>query len=107
MVEKPICDPTDESNEETKENVTSLPITVQVPDVSSHGINKDHQVDTIIGSLTDGVRTRSTAGDINRCLYSYFISQIEPKNIKMALLEPSFESVIDTCSATGELNKFT
>ncbi|KAI3754851.1 hypothetical protein L1987_54643 [Smallanthus sonchifolius] len=64
-VEKPISNPINESNEETPENVTNLPIIVHVPDVSSHKINKDHPVYTIIGSLTDG-------------------------NIKMALLEPSW-----------------
>ncbi|KAI3773640.1 hypothetical protein L1987_48170 [Smallanthus sonchifolius] len=44
---------------------------------------------SIIGSLKEGVKTRSMTGDINRCLYSWFISQIELKNIKITLLEPS------------------
>ncbi|KAI3813967.1 hypothetical protein L1987_18703 [Smallanthus sonchifolius] len=75
---EPVFDTIDEFNEETQENVTNLPSTVPVPETPSHRINKDHAVDSIIGSLTDGVKTRSTAGDINICLCSCFISHFEP-----------------------------
>ena len=59
--------------------------------------NRDHPVDNIIGDPNAGVRTRSRTensclfvaiketGIINQCLHSCFISQVEPKNIQMAL----------------------
>ncbi|KAK1421715.1 hypothetical protein QVD17_24269 [Tagetes erecta] len=36
---------------------------------------KNHPHDYIIGSITDGVRTRSQSGLINECLYAAFLSQ--------------------------------
>ncbi|KAK1427874.1 hypothetical protein QVD17_16572 [Tagetes erecta] len=36
---------------------------------------KDHPHDYIIGSITDGVRTRSQSGLINECIYAAFLSQ--------------------------------
>ena len=59
--------------------------------------NRDHPVDNIIGDPNAGVRTRSRTensclfvaikemGIINQCLHSCFISQVQPKNILMAL----------------------
>jgi len=51
---------------------------------------KDHPHDYIIGSITDGVRTRSQSGLIKDCLYAAFLSQIVPKNYKQALEDPSW-----------------
>ena len=48
------------------------------------------QIETVIGSLTDRVQTRSQTVYVNKCLYSCFIYQIEPKNMDMALNEPSW-----------------
>lgn len=53
-------------------------------------IQRDHPIDNIIGQLGDGIKTRSQSGDVNACLYSCFISQIEPKNVEMDLNEPSW-----------------
>ena len=41
------------------------------------------------------------SGDVNSCLYSCFISQIEPKNVDMALHEPSWVDAMHE-----ELNQF-
>ncbi|KAK1432245.1 hypothetical protein QVD17_09140 [Tagetes erecta] len=51
---------------------------------------KNHPHDYIIGSITDGVRTRSQSGLINECLYAAFLSQVVPKNYKQALEDPSW-----------------
>ena len=56
-----------------------------IPTRIQHG----HPIENVIGSLVDGVQTRSPTGYVNECLYSYFISKIEPKNVDMALNEPS------------------
>ncbi|KAI3798903.1 hypothetical protein L1987_34187 [Smallanthus sonchifolius] len=75
--------------EEADQHITNLPETIQ-EEVPTLRIHKDHLVEDIIGPLSDGVKTRSQSGTINVCLYSAFISQIEPKNIKMALSEASW-----------------
>ncbi|KAI3712310.1 hypothetical protein L1987_70861 [Smallanthus sonchifolius] len=68
-----------------------------VPKVASIKELKDHLVTNILGNLRDGVQTRSLIE--NTCLYtcikdtsvldvcshSCFISQVEPKNVEMAL----------------------
>jgi len=51
---------------------------------------KDHPHGYIIGSITNGVRTRSHSGLINECLYAAFLSQIVLKNYKQALEDPSW-----------------
>ena len=37
---------------------------------------------------------RSQSGNVNTCLYSCFISQIDPKNVEMALNEPIWVDVM-------------
>ncbi|KAI3744682.1 hypothetical protein L1987_57771 [Smallanthus sonchifolius] len=76
--------------EEADQYITNLPETMQQEEVPTLRIHKDHPVEDIIGPLSDVVKTRSQSGTINVCLYSAFISQIEPKNIKMALSEASW-----------------
>ncbi|KAI3814331.1 hypothetical protein L1987_19082 [Smallanthus sonchifolius] len=68
-----------------------------IPEVASIKEIKDHPVTNIIGNLQDGVQTRSLTentflyssirdtGVLDVCSYSCFISQIEPKNMEMAL----------------------
>ncbi|KAI3814185.1 hypothetical protein L1987_18933 [Smallanthus sonchifolius] len=68
-----------------------------VPDVASIKELKDHPVTNIIGNLRDGVKTRSIvdntclytcikdSGVLDDCSHSCFISQVEPKNVEMAL----------------------
>ncbi|KAI3821566.1 hypothetical protein L1987_09134 [Smallanthus sonchifolius] len=68
-----------------------------VPEVASIKEHKDHPVTNIIGNLQDGVKTRSLidntclytcikdSGVLDDCSHSCFISQVEPKNVEMAL----------------------
>jgi len=68
--------------------------TITVSDISTFNSLykelKDHPHDLVIGSISDGVRTRHQYGLINVCLFSCFLSQIIPKNINMALQDPSW-----------------
>ncbi|KAI3774153.1 hypothetical protein L1987_48697 [Smallanthus sonchifolius] len=50
-------------------------------------IHKDHPTDNIIGPVNVGVQTRSATEAMNEGLFFCFISQVEPKNIKVAFLE--------------------
>ena len=84
------------------ENMTNLPVNAEVLDFAIPSrIQRNHPVENIIGPVTEGVRTRSQIGDVNECLYSCFISQIEPKNVAMALNEPSWVDAMHE-----ELNQF-
>ncbi|KAI3772163.1 hypothetical protein L6452_03343 [Arctium lappa] len=47
---------------------------------------KDHSIDQIIGSSSEGVKTRSAT--INECFYVKILSIIEPKKVKKALEDP-------------------
>ncbi|KAI3814116.1 hypothetical protein L1987_18863 [Smallanthus sonchifolius] len=65
-------------------------------------IHKDHPTDNITGPLNAGVRTRSATRAMNDSLFSCFISQVEPKNIKTALLENSWlEACKKNCSSSA------
>ena len=87
---------------EGMENMTNLPVNTEILDVAIPSrIQRNHPVENIIGPVTEGVRTRSQIGDVNECLYSCFISQIEPKNVAMALNEPSWVDAMHE-----ELNQF-
>ena len=73
-----------------------------MPVVAPTRTTKNHPIENIIGPVdAEVIITRSIAGDINRCLYLCFISQIEPESITMALQEPSW---VD--SMQEELNQF-
>ncbi|KAD4180306.1 hypothetical protein E3N88_28897 [Mikania micrantha] len=95
------------SSEEQVNNISNLLDNLAVEEVPTLGVNKNHPVENIIGPLSEGVLTRSKSitvqntlpeetltrsqsGPINSCLYSCFISQVEPKNVKMALKESSW-----------------
>ncbi|KAI3732713.1 hypothetical protein L1987_63920 [Smallanthus sonchifolius] len=68
-----------------------------VPEVASIKELKAHPITNIIGNLRDGVQTRSIidntclytcikdTGVFDVCSHSFFISQVEPKNVEMAL----------------------
>ncbi|KAD3067019.1 hypothetical protein E3N88_34899 [Mikania micrantha] len=88
-------------------SLSNLLDNLAVEEVPTLSINKNHPVENIIGPLSEGVltrsrtitaqnllpeetTTRSQSGPINSCLYSCFISQVEPKNVKMALKESSW-----------------
>ncbi|KAI3815599.1 hypothetical protein L1987_15273 [Smallanthus sonchifolius] len=85
--------PQDYSYQSDSTQVDVLP----VPEVASIKEHKDHPVTNIIGNLQDGVKTRSLvdntclytcikdSGVLDDCSHSCFISQVEPKNVEMAL----------------------
>ncbi|KAI3518276.1 hypothetical protein L1887_06814 [Cichorium endivia] len=84
------------------ENITNLLVSSEALEHAIPSrIQCDHLVEIFIGSLTDGVQTRSQSGYVNECLYSSFISQIEPNNVEMALNEPSWVDAMHE-----ELNQF-
>jgi hypothetical protein len=98
------------SNDSLPEDVGigNLPITYDVPTTHSSRILKDHSIDNVIGSIDSGVKTRTQVlssdqegfvlavyeeknNEIaNLCLFSCFLSQIEPKNITKALDDSSW-----------------
>ena len=75
---------------------------VTVPEVAiPTSVQRNHPIENVIGPVTAGVQTRSQSGVINTCLYSCYISQIEPKNIDVALQEPGWVDAMHE-----ELNQF-
>ncbi|KAD4385615.1 hypothetical protein E3N88_25784 [Mikania micrantha] len=95
------------SNDNQLTHLSNLLYNLGVEEMATLNINKDHPMENIIGPLSEGVLTRSRSipahnvlpegtlsrsqsGPINSCLYSCFISQVEPKNVKMALKESSW-----------------
>ncbi|KAL7604462.1 hypothetical protein Lser_V15G19705 [Lactuca serriola] len=99
---EPSSSTVDHSANEGVVNIHNLPVSIN--DISHEipaRIQRDHPIENVIGQLCDGVQTRSQCGDVNTCLSSCFISQIEPKNVEMDLNEPSwFDAMHD------ELNQF-
>ena len=61
--------------------------------------SRDHPFELIIGDPDVGVRTRSATQ--NECLYSVFLSKMEPKKIEEALTDPDWVVVMQE-----ELNQF-
>ena len=92
----------DESANNRLININNLPVTHN--DISHEvptRLQCDHLIENVIGQLGNKVRTRSQSGGVNTCLYSCFISQIEPKNVEMALNEPNWVDAMHE-----ELNQF-
>ncbi|KAL8093035.1 hypothetical protein AgCh_035062 [Apium graveolens] len=54
--------------------------------------DRSHIREAIIGDPTAGVRTRSATA--NDCLHACFLSQVEPKKIDKALLDPDWISAM-------------
>ncbi|KAI3773597.1 hypothetical protein L1987_48127 [Smallanthus sonchifolius] len=96
----------DESiNNSSDVNITNLPETIQVEDVPTHRVNSVHPVENIIGSIEEGVRTRSQSGVINICLYLCFLSLEEPKNVTIALQDANWiEAMEDELLQFKKLN---
>ncbi|KAL8106459.1 hypothetical protein AgCh_030013 [Apium graveolens] len=61
--------------------------------------DRSHTRDAIIGDPIIGVNTRSATA--NECLHAYFLSQVEPKKIEEALMDPDCISTMQE-----ELNQF-
>ncbi|KAI3828440.1 hypothetical protein L1987_02541 [Smallanthus sonchifolius] len=71
-------------------NISNLDDHLEEDEIPQLTIHKDHPTDNIIGPLNVGVRTRSASEAMNDGLFTCFISQVEPKNIKAALLDNSW-----------------
>ena len=88
-----------------EESPLELPPPQQVQGESSQDLHKDwkfvinHSQDQIIGNPSNGVRTRSSLRNI--CNNLAFISQIEPKNLKDALIDENWMIAMQE-----ELNQF-
>ena len=64
---------------------------VQILQEEQFGV-RDHPFELIIGDPDIGVRTRSVTQ--NKCLYSIFLSKMEPKKIEKALTDPNWVVVM-------------
>ena len=69
-------------------NESNLDTDLQVEQHPTSRINKDHPLDQVIGGLETPVRTRQQAQ--NHCMFSCFLSQVEPKKAHEALKDPSW-----------------
>lgn len=88
--------------------ISNMPTTYDIPSTSQSSIHKVHPLDNVIGELQSGVKTRrqTKKDDLhgfisevyeskkhskkNECLFFCFLSQVEPKNVYMALGESSW-----------------
>src|SRR3954470_2341235 len=85
----------DESHDEHKEE--SISKNEELPKAWTNV--KDHPIDNIIGDISKGVTTRSKIS--NFCHHFTFVSQVEPKNAKDALLDEHWLMAMQE-----ELNQF-
>ncbi|KAI3715136.1 hypothetical protein L6452_22105 [Arctium lappa] len=90
---EPLNRTTDVSPSEPLNNTTEVSPNVRASETQTAQIiapitrwTKDHPIDQIIGSSSEGVKTRSAT--INECFYVNFLSIIEPKKVKEALEDP-------------------
>ena len=76
------------------QNLSNLDSTIVVEENPTLRIHSDHPTENILGDLSEGVRTRhqlqQTTEGLAAQLESCFLSQIEPKNVKMALQDSSW-----------------
>jgi hypothetical protein len=84
--------------------ITNMPSSYDIPTTSQSTVHKAHPIKNVIGEINSGVKTRMTDvhGFIsevyesknhitnNECLFFCFLSQMEPKNVSMALEESSW-----------------
>ncbi|HEY5235814.1 MAG TPA: reverse transcriptase domain-containing protein, partial [Rhabdochlamydiaceae bacterium] len=71
------------------QNMTNLDSTIPVEEIATLRIHTNHPTENILGDLTAGVRTRNQMQNLES-LFSCFMSQLEPKNIKMDLQDYSW-----------------
>ncbi|KAI3805444.1 hypothetical protein L1987_27831 [Smallanthus sonchifolius] len=72
------------------QNQSNLDHGIQLDVVLTQRINKEHPLENVIGQVQQGVQTRSKTHEANICLYSCFLSQVEPKKIDEALQHSSW-----------------
>ncbi|KAI3686168.1 hypothetical protein L1987_79841 [Smallanthus sonchifolius] len=78
-------------NEETPDqNQSNLEQGIQLEVVPAQRIHKEHPQENIIGQIHQGVLTRSKYHEANICLFSCFLSRVEPKKIDEALKHSSW-----------------
>lgn len=88
--------------------ITNMPTSYDIPTTSQTTVHKAHPIENVIGELNSGVKTRrqTKMTDVhgfisevyeskkhtnkNECLFFCFLSQMEPKNVTMALGESSW-----------------
>ncbi|KAJ0888369.1 putative RNA-directed DNA polymerase [Helianthus annuus] len=99
-VTSPVVHTTTAPNEGESSNTTTAEETV--PDLAiPTSVQRNHPIENVIGPVNAGILTRSQSGTINTCLYSCYLSQIEPKTIDIALQEPGWVDAMHE-----ELNQF-
>ncbi|KAF5822614.1 putative RNA-directed DNA polymerase [Helianthus annuus] len=99
-VTSPVIHTTSAPDEGECSNTTTEEETV--PDLAiPTSVQRNHPIENVIGPVNAGILTRSQSGTINTCLYSSYLSQIEPKTIDIALQEPGWVDAMHE-----ELNQF-
>ncbi|KAD6455178.1 hypothetical protein E3N88_09884 [Mikania micrantha] len=69
---------------------SNLDLASQLDVVPRTRIHNTHPVENIIGNVQEGVRRRTSMHEANICLFSCFLSQIEPKKVAEALKDNSW-----------------
>nr|GEY59522.1 ribonuclease H-like domain-containing protein [Tanacetum cinerariifolium] len=94
----------DKEDVDAEAGFTNLETTITVSSIPTTRVHKDHHVTQIIGDLSSATQTRSMTRvikdqggltqinneDFHTCMFSYFLSQEEPKRIRQALKDPSW-----------------
>ncbi|KAJ9544430.1 LOW QUALITY PROTEIN: hypothetical protein OSB04_024137 [Centaurea solstitialis] len=80
---KPSSVQTSISTEPNSQNLQEINSTFNLPQAVKW--SKDHLQSQIIGDLSEGVKIRE---NVNYCLFSCFVSKIEPKKVTNALADP-------------------
>ncbi|KAI3819641.1 hypothetical protein L1987_13482 [Smallanthus sonchifolius] len=88
--QSPAEDPINDIADPPAENLTNLEEVVEEDEIPQLRIHKIHPTNNIIGPLNVGVSTRSACEAFENSMFSCFISQAEPKNIKAGLLEKNW-----------------
>ncbi|KAI3802038.1 hypothetical protein L1987_30161 [Smallanthus sonchifolius] len=88
--QSPAEDPINDIADPPAENFTNLEEVVEEDEIPQLRIHKFHPTNNIIRPLNVSVSTRSACEAFENSMFSCFISQTEPKNIKAALLENSW-----------------
>ncbi|HEY5236227.1 MAG TPA: reverse transcriptase domain-containing protein, partial [Rhabdochlamydiaceae bacterium] len=85
----PLYDDISDDYQNVDQNISNLDSTIPVEDIDSLRIHAYHPTENILGDLNAGVQTRNQVQN-QESLFSCFLSQLEPKNIKMALQDYSW-----------------